>query len=63
MQFPPISKALLDTLALAFPDKLPETPLDPSAYAVLIGQQNVIRCLRAQFKRQTEKGALADTQS
>ena len=50
--FPEIPEILLTELAKRFPDRLPDDPDNSTAIAVLIGQQKVIRFLRAEFARQ-----------
>ena len=49
---PSISRDLLDYLAEVFPDKLPETGCPEGRLGELIGQQKVIRHLKAQFAEQ-----------
>lgn len=54
MKAPPIPRDLLEYLRGVFPDKLPETPSGaPETLAALVGQQQVIRHLDAQFKLQS----------
>lgn len=48
----PVSEALLVELAKVFPDQLPDKPIGAEETARLIGQQDVIRKLRAEFKKQ-----------
>jgi hypothetical protein len=51
-QFPAVSKGLLDELERMFPNKIPVEPLTERQFAVLQGQQEVIRKLRREYDRQ-----------
>jgi hypothetical protein len=57
--FPAVPKDLLDRLSELYPDRLPAHPLTLEGTARLIGQQDVIRFLRAKFGRQTGNNNLA----
>jgi hypothetical protein len=49
---PPIPLALLKELEERFPDRLPDSVLEHTSLADLIGQQKVIRFLRREFEKQ-----------
>jgi hypothetical protein len=51
---PPIPTGLLRWLEAAFPDRLPDAPTSEPETARLVGQQNVIRKLRAEHERQQD---------
>lgn len=46
-----VTRPLIEALEAAFPDRLPESLLDPRQYDVKIGEQRVIRALKAALKR------------
>lgn len=51
--FPAVTPMLLEALEAAFPDKLPlAATIDPRELSALVGQQNVIRFLRAKHDAQ-----------
>lgn len=56
MSQPPVSRGLLEYLEATFPDRLPDEEPAPSLQEVyfLMGQQRVIRNLRAIHKAQEE---------
>jgi hypothetical protein len=54
MDCPPISKSLADYLQARFPNKLPETTVDTGQLGQLIGQQQVILHLLANYQRQNK---------
>lgn len=47
--FPP---SLVTWLLSRFPDRLPDSPMDPVGMAVLTGQQNVIRLLQRELDKE-----------
>lgn len=51
-EFPPINPDVLKALEERFPDRLPDTYVDPQNFNMRIGEQRVIRFLRAQLQRQ-----------
>ena len=52
---PTVPKVLLDYLERTFPDKLPGGIVSADHLAELIGQQGVIRHLRAAYKHQNKE--------
>jgi hypothetical protein len=52
---PYIDPAVIDWLASLFPDRLPAEPQPAEQTAVLIGEQNVIRKLRFQQRKQQDE--------
>jgi hypothetical protein len=54
MVVPPISKALIEYLEWAFPDKLPESQPRPGEIELLVGHQQVIRHLRVKHLAQAK---------
>lgn len=51
---PPIPAELLEWLEELFPDRLPEGETSTATLHLRIGEQRVVRRLRAEYKRQTE---------
>ena len=48
------SQELVDCLQSLFPDRLPHVVVDASSLGRLIGQQEVIRCIRQALEEQTK---------
>ena len=51
---PPIPRPLLEYLQKVFPDKLPQYLGPPESMALLIGNQQVLKHLEAQFQLQSK---------
>jgi len=51
---PPIDPLVIEWLRQVFPDRLPQSfDVTSKAFGALVGQQNVIRALRNEYRRQS----------
>lgn len=51
---PPLPEGLLEWLLGLFPDQIPTNPCTPEEFYVLTGQQQVIRRVAGEFRRQND---------